>query len=58
MRNIQSIEVKADCMLSIVFDRGIEKFIDFKPYFKFPVFQILKEGLNFMNVQNRGYFIE
>jgi len=58
MHKIQKVEAMPDFMLSVVFDNGTEKIVDFKPYLQFPVFQPLKDGVNFRAVCNRGYYIE
>jgi len=58
LRKIIKIKPLPDFMLAIVFENGVEKTIDFKPYFKFPVFEVLKTGQAFLNVRNAGYFIE
>jgi len=58
MKTIKNIEVRPGFMLSVVFDNGINKIIDFKPYFRFPVFEILHSDNVFASVRNGGYFIE
>jgi len=58
MRKIQELEAKPDFTLAVIFDNGVKKIVDCKPYLKFPVFQVLKDGLNFNAVRNCGYYIE
>ena len=58
MKKIVSLLPKEDFQFHLKFDDGTEKKFDLKPYFKFPVFSILKDNNLFQKVINRGYFIE
>jgi hypothetical protein len=58
MHKIQKLEVMPAFKLSVVFENGVEKIVDCMPYLNFPVFQPLKDGINFAAVRNCGYFIE
>lgn len=58
MRRIINLKAKENFLLQIQFDDQVEKIFDLKPYFKYPVFTALMDSNQFMNVVNRGYFIE
>lgn len=58
MKQISTIQTLTDFQLHIKFDDGTEKYFDIKPYFKFPVFSILKDEKIFKSVINKNYFIE
>lgn len=58
MKQINSIQTLTDFQLQIKFEDGTEKRFDLKPYFKFPVFSILKDENIFRSVVNKNYFIE
>jgi hypothetical protein len=58
MHKIQKLQTKPDFTLLVLFENGIEKIVDCKPYLQFPVFQPLKIGTNFDGVSNHGHFIE
>lgn len=58
MKQINSIQTLTDFQLQITFEDGTEKRFDLKPYFKFPVFSILKDENIFRSVVNKNYFIE
>ncbi len=58
MRKIISLSAIEDFQLKLKFEDGIEKIVDMKPYFKFPVFSILKTPSIFNQVINRSYYIE
>jgi hypothetical protein len=58
MKQINSIRTLTDFQLQIKFEDGTEKRFDLKPYFKFPVFSILKDENIFRSVVNKNYFIE
>jgi Protein of unknown function (DUF2442) len=58
MREIKSIETKANYILTIEFGSGEKKEFDFKPYFNYPVFSILQDEKKFKEVENKNYFIE
>ena len=58
MKKIVSLSPKEDFQFHLTFDDGTEKKFDLKPYFKFPVFSILKDNNLFQSVINRGYFID
>ena len=58
MKKILSLLPTEDFEFRLKFDDGAEKNFDFKPYFKFPVFSILKDYKLFQKAINRGYFIE
>lgn len=58
MKQINSIQTLTDLQLQIKFEDGTEKRFDLKPYFKFPVFSILKDENIFRSVVNKNYFIE
>jgi len=58
LRKILKVKALPDFMLSVIFENGVEKTVDFKPYFKFPVFEVLKTVHAFSGVRNSGYFIE
>ena len=58
LRKITDIKVLPGFLLSVLFDNGIRKTVDCKPYFKFPVFEALKAEHAFEKVHNGGYFIE
>lgn len=58
MKQINSLQTLTDFQLQIKFEDGTEKRFDLKPYFKFPVFSILKDENIFRSVVNKNYFIE
>jgi hypothetical protein len=58
MRKIISLSAIENFQLRLKFDDGVEKTVDMKPYFKFPVFSILKNPDIFKQVTNRSYYIE
>jgi hypothetical protein len=58
MRKIVSLFPTEDFQLKLEFDDGTEKKIDMKPYFRIPVFSILKNPGIFKQVTNRSYYIE
>lgn len=58
MKQINSIQTLTNFQLQITFEDGTEKRFDLKPYFKFPVFSILKDENIFRSVVNKNYFIE
>lgn len=58
MRKIISLSALENFQLRLKFDDGVEKTVDMKPYFKFPVFSILKNPGIFKQVANRSYYIE
>ena len=58
MRKIISLLATEDFQLNLKFDDGTEKKFDMKPYFRFPVFAILKNPGIFKQVTNRSYYIE
>ncbi len=58
MKQINSIQTLTNFQLQITFADGTEKRFDLKPYFKFPVFSILKDENIFRSVVNKNYFIE
>ncbi len=58
MRKIISLSTSEDFQLRLEFDDGTKKKFDMKPYFRFPVFSILKNPGIFKQVTNRSYYIE
>ena len=58
MRKIISLSAIEDFQLRLKFDDGVEKTVDMKPYFKFPVFSILETPSIFNQVANRSYYVE
>ena len=58
MRKIISLLTREDFQLRLKFDDGTEKKFDMEPYFRFPVFSILKNPSIFKQVTNRSYYIE
>jgi Protein of unknown function (DUF2442) len=58
MRKIILLSATEDFQLRLEFDDGTEKKFDMKPYFKLPVFSILKNPDIFKQVTNRIYYIE
>jgi hypothetical protein len=58
MRRIISLSTIENFQLRLKFDDGVEKTVDMKPYFKFPVFSILEIPSIFNQVTNRSYYIE
>jgi len=54
LRKILKVKALPDFKLSVLFEEGVEKTVDFKPYFKFPVFEVLKTSHAFSSVHNSG----
>ncbi len=58
MRKISSLTTQENFQLLVQFDNGIKKIFDLKPYLNYPVFEVLKNQIEFQKVTNQGYFIE
>ena len=53
-----NVEVLKDYKLKLIFDNGETRIFDVKPYFKFKIFQELKEKNKFNKVKIEGLSIE
>lgn len=58
MKRISTVKPEKNFQLLIVFEDGVQKQFDLKPYFQYPVFSILKDEKIFREVVNKSYFIE
>jgi hypothetical protein len=58
MRKITNLQPSENYLLNVMFDNGIQKVFDLKPYLHLPVFAGLKKEDQFYSVINKGYFIE
>jgi hypothetical protein len=58
MKKITKVEIKPPYEIVCTFEDGTIRIADLSQLFKSPVFKPLLNPTNFLNVENRGYFVE